>query len=156
MTLRRALRMLTNTRWDELCDVVSAQMALIGARILVWRRPVGQLLVPKRASRRELVIVPVHHRIEAARLAEAVQRASRHGLFRPRCLVRALALHRMIERRGIAGSTVRIGVRREGDALLAHAWVEHQGVVLGDTTSTTSAFTVLTDAQLPTHVEHFA
>jgi len=39
------------------------------------------------------------------------------------CLPRALAIHAMLRRRGIA-SRLCLGVAREGQALIAHAWVE--------------------------------
>jgi hypothetical protein len=39
------------------------------------------------------------------------------------CLPRALATHAMLRRRGIA-SRLCLGVTREGQALIAHAWVE--------------------------------
>lgn|GEM_PF-731753 len=68
---------------------------------------------------------------EAMRQALAVHRAARYGVFRPRCLTRAIALERMLVRRGLP-ATVQIGVRREAGALEAHAWVELHGRVLGD------------------------
>jgi hypothetical protein len=128
--------------------VARAQLELLAAQYLVWRRPVGQLVrcddaVPGNAVRRSS-----GDRGETARIANAIQRAARYGLFRPRCLVRALALHRTLEQQGIAGSVVRIGVRRNGDMLLAHAWVEHEGLVLGDTAATAATFVLLTDARL--------
>jgi hypothetical protein len=39
------------------------------------------------------------------------------------CLPRALATHAMLRRRGIA-SRLCLGVAREGQALIAHAWIE--------------------------------
>jgi hypothetical protein len=42
------------------------------------------------------------------------------------CLPRALATHAMLRRRGIA-SRLCLGVAREGQALVAHAWVEISG-----------------------------
>ena len=39
------------------------------------------------------------------------------------CLPRALAIHAMLRRRGIA-SRLCLGVAREGQALVAHAWIE--------------------------------
>jgi hypothetical protein len=48
-----------------------------------------------------------------------------------RCLPRALALQALLRQAGIA-SELRIGVRKEPDGLLAHAWIEHQGRILAD------------------------
>jgi hypothetical protein len=66
------------------------------------------------------------------RLAAAVSRAAHYGLFRPRCLVRAVALHSMLQARGLFGSSLRVGVRRQKAKLFAHAWVEYGGRVLAD------------------------
>jgi hypothetical protein len=53
-------------------------------------------------------------------------------LCRPKCLPRALVLHRLLREYGMP-STLHIGVRQESAGqLLAHAWVECNGVVLGD------------------------
>lgn len=62
-------------------------------------------------------------RREARRLLDAVGRAGRFRLHRVPCLPRALVLQRLLAGRGIP-SEVRIGVRREGGSLTAHAWVE--------------------------------
>jgi hypothetical protein len=133
--------------WRDVRAAARAQIDLLVARFLLWRRPIGKLVVcsavgasPARLTR--------DAQTEAELVALAIDRAARLGVFRPSCLVRALALHRSLERRGIVGSIVRIGVRRSADALLAHAWVEHDGVVLGDTPAMVGNFTVLTQARL--------
>jgi len=126
-----------------------AQLELLRAQLLLWRRPIGRLIAespaqsecPTRASRES-----VDQR--AATIARAIDRAARRGVFRPKCLVRSMALHRMLERRGIRGSVIRIGVRREGDELLAHAWVEHNGITLIDSPSAVATFARLADAKL--------
>ena len=56
--------------------------------------------------------------------------AARNHIVPMQCLPRALALRRMLTEWGIAAD-LRLGVRREGDALVAHAWVEHQGEPVG-------------------------
>lgn len=66
----------------------------------------------------------------ARRLASASERAARLLPVRPSCLVRALALRELLRRRGIDGSRVRVGVRREEDGFAAHAWLEYRGRVL--------------------------
>ena len=74
--------------------------------------------------------------------ARAVHRAARYGLFRPRCLTRALALQRLLARRGWPAS-LHVGVRRDRGALLAHAWVELDGAVLGDSPEHVATFVPL-------------
>jgi hypothetical protein len=66
------------------------------------------------------------------RTALAIARASEHGLFRPTCLVRAVALQQMLQRRGFPGSSLHVGVRQRNTTFLAHAWVEYRGAVLAD------------------------
>lgn len=45
------------------------------------------------------------------------------------CLPRALALQRMLKRRGVRG-TIRFGVKRENDKVKAHAWLVLDEIVL--------------------------
>jgi len=58
------------------------------------------------------------------------------------CLVRSLALERILEKRGIY-STVQIGVINQSDTaeFKAHAWVECNGEVINDSKETISRFT---------------
>jgi hypothetical protein len=81
---------------------------------------------------------------EVERVVRAVDRAARLGVFRPSCLVRSLALARLLTRRGVAGSRIRIGVRRGAAELDAHAWVELGGRVVGDDPRHTARFTPIT------------
>ena len=126
-----------------------AQLELLRAQVMVWRRPIGRLIT-ERSNQPEKLSHLTRDATDqrAAGIALAVDRAARRGVFRPKCLVRSMALHRMLERSGIHGSVIRIGVRREGDQLLAHAWVEHMGVTLIDSPSAVAVFSRLTDARL--------
>src|SRR2546423_6105648 len=125
-----------------------AQIELLSAQLLVWRRPVGQLVAFGDSGYTTEPERPADHRGEATRAARAIQRAATYGVFRPRCLVRALALHRYLGRMGLTNSVVRIGVRREANELLAHAWVEYDGLVFGETKATAATFALLTEARL--------
>lgn len=60
-----------------------------------------------------------------------VDLAARYSPLRPNCLVRSLTLRWLLQRQGIA-SELHIGVRKQGDKLEAHAWLEWQGAVLND------------------------
>ena len=51
---------------------------------------------------------------------------------RPQCLVRSMALQRLLERDGIEGGRLVVGVRRRSGEFAAHAWVELQGRPLGE------------------------
>lgn len=82
------------------------------------------------------------NRINAESVARIVELAARHGPFHVRCLSTSLALQSLLAANGIAGE-LRLGVRKRGTRLEAHAWVEHQGVALmerGDVHSRFSAF----------------
>ena len=57
------------------------------------------------------------------RLPRWISIASRRGPWRASCLVRSLVLQWMLRRYRVA-SVLRLGVRKEGDSLDAHAWVE--------------------------------
>lgn len=61
----------------------------------------------------------------------AVDVAARHHLYAMPCVPRALALRSLLAEQGIA-TELRIGVRKEGGELAAHAWIEHRGEPLGE------------------------
>lgn len=74
--------------------------------------------------------VPLSHG-EASALGVAVNRAANHVFGLANCLTRSLLLRWLLRRFGTA-SDLRIGVRMEGRELLAHAWVEIDGIPLND------------------------
>lgn len=78
-----------------------------------------------------LPALPPASRPLPGRLASLVGSAARHHLRPATCLTRALTLQALLRRQGHQAE-LRIGVRREGGALQAHAWVEHAGSPLGD------------------------
>lgn len=69
--------------------------------------------------------------LDARQLARLVAAASRWGPFRCSCVGRSLVLQAMLKRHGVE-SQLRLGVRKDGMRLAAHAWVEHQGRPLID------------------------
>ena len=110
---------------------MSAQIALLYAQYLVWTRPQGRLvtvtsrrLAPGEVDRGRLP--------EARRLALAVRRVAAFGVFRPACLVRSIALCRLMESYGIHGGRVEVGVALSEGRFMAHAWVRWNGEILGD------------------------
>jgi len=58
------------------------------------------------------------------------------------CLTRSLALSWLLRMQGI-DSELRFGVRKDGDGLEAHAWVEREGIVLFDPYDVRAGFTPL-------------
>jgi hypothetical protein len=129
----------------EVAELVTAQALLLSARRSLRRKPLGQLLRPVTAhaesgAPRNAAASEAH--IE--HMATAIDRVTRFGLFRPTCLVRAIALERVTQQANV-GATVRIGVRRRSETLLAHAWVECDGRVIGDDPARTRQFVPLHD-----------
>jgi hypothetical protein len=135
----------------EWSDLLQAQKALVIAQLLVWTRPVGRFVEDVRRFSPG-VQEPISRSSitwrDALRTALAVRRAADNGLIRPKCLVRAVALSRMLDQRGIAGSRVRIGVRRTDGVFSAHAWVELGQHVLGDDVRNVSSFAQLLDVSV--------
>ena len=142
--LMRKLVRLTRADW---ADLLEAQGALIRAQLLVWTRPHGRLIAMVTPAAE---VAPASRGADTAalRLARAVHRAATYGLFRPLCLVRAVALSRLLERHGIPGGRVCIGVRRHGGRFGAHAWIELGGQVLGDSDEHVGAYAPLADVRL--------
>jgi hypothetical protein len=68
---------------------------------------------------------------DAQAVGRLVDIAARRGVGRPTCLARSVTLWCLLHRRGIDGA-LRIGVRTIEGRVEAHAWVEHQGLVLND------------------------
>ncbi len=83
---------------------------------------------------------------EAAPLADfaawCVGAAARWPFRWARCLQRSLALCLWLEACGLS-PVLRIGVRKDGDRLDAHAWVECQGRVINDGPMVEQEFTLL-------------
>ena len=124
--------------WRELFE---AQWALVVAQSMLRTRPMGTLATPaSTGGDADPARLP-----EARRLALALVRAARFGVFRPQCLVRSLALSRMLTAHGIAGGLIRVGVRRKDGEFLAHAWVEFAGETLGDADEHVGSFVPLTN-----------
>jgi hypothetical protein len=134
----------------ELAELVRAQLALLSAQYLVWTRPVGQL-VTSGASVGDAALVEDEVEPAARRIALAVSRAASYGVFRPLCLVRAVALSRMLDARGFHGSRVGVGVRKRRGRFEAHAWVEYKNRVLGDAEQHVNSFVPLDDLQIVRH-----
>jgi len=73
------------------------------------------------------------------RMARLVGIASRHQIWEVRCLERSLVLQALLARCGTCPD-LRIGVRREGDTLYAHAWIEVEGRPVGEARDIAGSF----------------
>lgn len=141
----RAIPKLASLSWRDWKDLLSAQVALLRAQRTLVSQPRGALV------REEMPSAPAHQedRLEdARRIALAVNRAAEFGLFRPRCLARSMALRRLLNRAGITGAQVRVGVRLVNQHFTAHAWVEYGGTVVGDHELSVQQYVPLTTLQV--------
>jgi hypothetical protein len=138
------VRKLASLSLGDWAELFRAQWALVAAHVIVRGRPVGALATPAtNAASTDTARLP-----EARRAALAIVRAARFGVFRPQCLVRSVALSRMLSARGIEGAIVRVGVRRTNGEFLAHAWVELAGETLGDADEHVGSFVPLTNLDI--------
>lgn len=122
-------------------DLLRAQLALLRAQRRLRREAIGSLAIRESFETNETAGDPAR----ADELALAIHRASRHGLFRPYCLVRAMALRDLLVADGISGASIRIGVRRMKGEFQAHAWIRWGERVLGDEPRHVARFTEVDD-----------
>lgn len=66
-----------------------------------------------------------------AEIVRLVDAAARHHLYPMTCLRRTLVLQRLLLQEGLP-TRLRLGVRGEGRRFEAHAWLEHDGVPVGE------------------------
>ncbi len=138
--LRRMRRLLALPSADQRKLAAAwVALAVTDARL----RALGFRRTVRRIERKRRVRAATPAEVERARRAAGwLDLASRHHIARAHCLHRALALHGALRRAGLE-SELRIGVRREADALLAHAWVELAGEVVTDPASAVARFAPL-------------
>lgn len=104
-------------------DLARAELALGIARMAAGLLPSGRLLCWDATVTPTPGAAAVN---QAKRLASAVDRACELGPIRGTCLVRAVALQRLMKASGLEGSRIRIGVRpSQHGQIAAHAWVEY-------------------------------
>jgi hypothetical protein len=125
-----------------LLPVIAVSLRLRGLR--ATQGTLGRFLSPPNASDH-----PSGGKLarDAARIAHMVHAAARYGLVRPTCLEESLALWWFLGRRGMA-SSLRIGTRKNGGRLEAHAWIEFGGSALNETGGSLHSYAPF-DAPLP-------
>jgi Transglutaminase-like superfamily len=124
-----------------------AQIVLLRAQATRWLKPLGKFVEGSTEDPRTTFARSGTH-AQGEHIAAAIDRASRYGVFRPLCLTRAVALSQMLNAHGIAGHSIRIGVRHDRGSFTAHAWVELGHRVLGDTTANILAYLPLTQVSV--------
>lgn len=147
---RRLLR-LGPTGWFE---VAEAQFWVVWASLLVRLVPKGRLVSPtpppsEDSTPSNAPTRPDAWTARADRLARAVSRACRYGILRPECLVRSIALQRMLRLHGVREARVRFGVRHRDGEFQSHAWVVCGDRVVGDDARHVRTFTTLDTLSVP-------
>lgn len=116
-------------------------LLMIGVGLRILPLPRVQTLL-RRLSPPHPREIPVA--IGADRLAWLVGAAARRHLWSVSCLEKSLALHTLLLGRD-SRPELKIGVRREGSGLRAHAWVEVDGQPVGDTRDIAQEFQSLSE-----------
>ena len=75
--------------------------------------------------------VPGEERAAIRSALTAVRRAQSHGLVAGACLSRSLVLQHLLAQAGVA-TELRFGARRDAAHFEAHAWLERDGVAIGE------------------------
>lgn len=134
------------SRWQQIANLNASQWLVIFQSpfvlLLTWRRlrrngyqkTLGQIKTPLESG-----VSAKEQATLAKQTAFALKVGVKAGPWRPKCLVRSLALAWLLSRRGVP-FVVRIGVpidkgdvhSKDPDGFRAHAWVEHAGIVLND------------------------
>jgi hypothetical protein len=153
--LLRKLLLLSPAEW---ADLLRAQSQLLRAGWQVRLRRTGDLTEKASAATRAddgrmqragIPAAPTRtpltdkERIRVEELVTAIERVADHGIYRPLCLVRSIALRNLLASQRIPGAGVRVGVRKDKSGLLAHAWVELDGRVIGDRPSHVRKFAIM-------------
>lgn len=80
--------------------------------------------------------------VQPSDLERVIATAARHHILPLACLHRSLVLQALLRSKGLAAD-LRIGVRRLGDKLEAHAWLEQAGQLLCEPAETRELFAPL-------------
>ena len=126
-------------------DLWRAQWALISAKRVVAKRAPGQLTSRTSTLTDTTRTSGSEARSHAHAIGDAVRRAAKYGIFRPACLVQAIAIQRLLTADGIQGAIIRVGVKQANQGMEAHAWVELEGDVIGDSLAHVREFAPLNE-----------
>lgn len=110
--------------------LLRACLSLIGIEIgLRWYGYNGLLQRIERPPNRSNVTGKDRER--ATEYARGIAKAARHHVILARCLHKSLTLHAWLRKEGLP-SQLRIGVRKDGGQLQAHAWIELGDQIVND------------------------
>ena len=138
----RKIRRLASVSYRDLPFILKAYSRLISAAwvLFVLRRPAASVII--RGSVGERTIDgrgPANFNYDRAALW--INRAARFPFPWARCYQRSVALCVWMESAGLKPE-LRLGVRKDGQKLDAHSWVEFAGRVINDSPTVRQTFTV--------------
>ncbi len=135
----RRLAKLTPCEWLLLPQLVAFSLAAgVGLRFMALPRLMG--FIAQCAENRWLRCLPLFHdRCEIAQLTTLVDLAATVTRGQGRCLTRSFLLFWLFKIRGKSAELL-VGVSKESATFQAHAWIETQGRVVGDSPEMTGRF----------------
>lgn len=138
----RRLAKLSPGEWLLLSQLVAYSLAAgVGLRFMTLPRLTG--FIAQCAENRWLRRFPLlHGRYEVARLTTLVDLAAKVTRGQGRCLTRSFLLFWLFKIRGKSAELL-VGVSKESAIFQAHAWIETQGRVVGDSPEMTGRFATL-------------
>ena len=121
-------------------------LLVVGVRLFVMRQSTETWIRQfATESRRSAERQDDQERVERA--ARWVNTAARYPVPWARCLQRSIALCWLLDSRGVSPA-LRVGIRRSGDSIDAHAWVEHRGRIVNDTERVGVTFTAFSQPEV--------
>lgn len=139
------LHKLRKISFSQVIDLLRAQAALVSATRAVKKKPLGELVAVT-----ETAAGPVDDegRLRSQRIAWSVVQAAKHGALPATCLVRSVAIQHLLLRENLPPGEIRVGVKWDDGGFFAHAWVEQDERILGDTRQHVGQFDPVTDMRL--------
>lgn len=125
--VRTAFSLPARDQWDLAKTWILLILVDFGLRLLPFKNLIHWLNGNEPFSSRSESANPV---TEIRRLSHVVNIAARYHLYPMTCLRQALVLRWLLARSGVQAD-LKIGVRKEGGRVWAHAWLEYQGKVIG-------------------------
>lgn len=141
----RRLHRLRKISFSQGRDLLRAQVALVFATRAVKKTALGELVA---VAQEADATTDDAGRARSERIAWSVVQAARHGALPATCLVRSVAIQQMLQREGLPPGEIRVGVKWDDGGFFAHAWVEQEERILGDTRQHVGQFDPVTDMRL--------
>jgi hypothetical protein len=127
--LSRVRRLAWRDRWLLLQAGLLLPLISLSLKVVTFQRAYGALLRLTPATARARRSASATGSTRVLQVARVVAMAGRHTSLPNTCLHRALALWWLLRRRGF-DSRLRFGARKQDGGFEAHAWVEHDGIVV--------------------------